>query len=158
MSIIRQKPKRRNRRPVIAYWMPMTLWSVEKTYLRQKPSSSWWASRGSCGFGGATAGGWVMRLFSRSLLRGKGELEALGLRVAGAHRDRGGLRSQPLVPGGDLVGARVEARDRELPVRARHRIERMGEDAEVGAHPGVDVTLDVENRLRLVEARRDFLD
>ena len=40
MSIISEKPKRRNRRPVMAYWMPMTLWSVEKTYLRQKPSSS----------------------------------------------------------------------------------------------------------------------
>src|SRR6266568_8993549 len=28
--------------------MPMTLWSVEKTYLRQKPNSSWgtsWAAR-----------------------------------------------------------------------------------------------------------------
>ena len=30
----------------------MTLWSVEKTYLRQKPSSSWCASCATCGFGG----------------------------------------------------------------------------------------------------------
>ena len=39
-SSIRQKPKSRNSRPVTAYWMPITLWSVEKTYLRQKPSAS----------------------------------------------------------------------------------------------------------------------
>ena len=40
ISIISQKPKNRNSSPVTAYWMPITLWSVEKTYLRQKPSSS----------------------------------------------------------------------------------------------------------------------
>ena len=41
MIIIRQKPKSRNSKPVTAYWMPMTLWSTEKTYFRQNPSSSW---------------------------------------------------------------------------------------------------------------------
>jgi hypothetical protein len=40
MSIISEKPNSRNSRPVIAYWMPMTLWSTEKTYARQKPSAS----------------------------------------------------------------------------------------------------------------------
>ncbi len=36
ISIIRQNPKNRKASPVTAYWMPMTLWSTEKTYLRQK--------------------------------------------------------------------------------------------------------------------------
>ena len=37
--IIREKPKNRKMRPVMPYWMPMTLWSVEKMYFRQKPNS-----------------------------------------------------------------------------------------------------------------------
>ena len=41
MIIIRQKPKNRNTAPVMPYWMPMTLWSVEKMYFCQKPGSSW---------------------------------------------------------------------------------------------------------------------
>ena len=46
ISIIRQKPKKRNTRPVTAYCMPITLWSTEKTYFRQNDSSgccSGWA-------------------------------------------------------------------------------------------------------------------
>src|SRR5207237_7481975 len=105
-----------------------------------------------CGLGAATAAGSVMRLFSGSLLRGgDGELEVLGLRIAGANRDRGGLRPQLLVPGRDLVGPRIEARNRELPVRARRREEGMGEDGHVGAHPWVDVALDVEDPLLFVD-------
>src|SRR5512138_1681725 len=41
MIIISVNPNSRNRRPVTAYWMPITLWSTENTYLRQNPSSSW---------------------------------------------------------------------------------------------------------------------
>ena len=33
---IRQNPKNRNASPQNPYCMPMTLWSVEKTYVRQK--------------------------------------------------------------------------------------------------------------------------
>src|SRR5687768_3090710 len=109
MSIISVKPKSRNSSPVMAYWMPMTLWSVEKTYFHQKPRGSSWVSCPACGVGVTTADGLLMPLFSRSavamLLRGRGELEVLGLLVVGADRDRGRLRPQPLVPGGDLVGS-----------------------------------------------------
>src|ERR1041385_4218092 len=84
-----------------------------------------------------------MRLFSRSLVRyfssllrgGDGELEVLCLRIAAAHRDHGRLRPQPFVPRGDLIGPWIETRDRELPVRLRHRVEGMAEDSHVGAHP-----------------------
>ena len=31
MTIIKMKPNIRNSRPVTAYWMPITLWSTEKT-------------------------------------------------------------------------------------------------------------------------------
>ena len=41
MTSIRQNPKNRKHRAVMPYWMPMTLWSVEKTYVLQKPASSW---------------------------------------------------------------------------------------------------------------------
>ena len=37
--IIKQKPKNKNLRAVRTYWIPMTLWSVEKMYFRQNPSS-----------------------------------------------------------------------------------------------------------------------
>src|SRR5918999_936559 len=100
-----------------------------------------------CAAGTATAAGSLMRLFSGSLLRGHSELEVLRLRIGGADRDRGLLRPQLLVPGGDLVGPRVETGDRELPVVARDREERMGEGADVRAHPGVYVALDQEHRL-----------
>jgi hypothetical protein len=40
INYISEKPKRRNRRLVTAYWIPMSLWSVEKTYSRQKPCFS----------------------------------------------------------------------------------------------------------------------
>lgn len=43
MAIIRQNPKKRKAREVMPYWIPMILWSVEKMYFRQNPSSSWWA-------------------------------------------------------------------------------------------------------------------
>ena len=43
--------------PVMVYWMPMTLWSTEKTYARQKPSASSWAPCAACGWGTATAPG-----------------------------------------------------------------------------------------------------
>ena len=39
MSIISEKPKKRNTREVRPYWMPITLWSVEKMYFRQNGSS-----------------------------------------------------------------------------------------------------------------------
>ena len=39
MIIISVKPNNRNRSPVIAYWIPIVLWSWEKTYFCQKPSS-----------------------------------------------------------------------------------------------------------------------
>src|SRR4030095_2502774 len=88
----------------------------------------------------------------RSLLGpGYAELEVLGLGITGANRDRGRLRSQPLVPGGDLIAPRVKTRDRELPVRARHREEGMRKNADIGAHPGADAALDLEHVLRLGE-------
>ena len=37
--IIKQKPKNRKTSALIPYWIPIVLWSVAKTYLRQKPSS-----------------------------------------------------------------------------------------------------------------------
>ena len=37
--IIRQNPNNRKHSAVKPYWMPMTLWSVEKMYLLQKPGS-----------------------------------------------------------------------------------------------------------------------
>src|SRR5205085_3280473 len=87
--------------------------------------------------------------YALPLLRGgDGELEGLGLRFVGRNRDGGRLRAQPLLPGGDLVGAWIETRDRELPVCARHRKEGMREDADVRAHPGMNGALDVEHRLR----------
>src|SRR5215510_3668014 len=98
-----------------------------------------------------------MRAVSGWLLCGDGELEVLGLRAAGGDRDRDRLRSELLVPGGDLVGPRVEAGDRVLPVGARRREERMREDADVGAHPRMDVALHVEDVLRLVEHRARLL-
>src|SRR6185295_7935914 len=49
ITIIRQKPKNRNISAVKPYWQPMTLWSVEKMYLRQK-GCSWcpWSSCAAC--------------------------------------------------------------------------------------------------------------
>ena len=38
MIIIREKPNSRKSMAVIAYWMPITLWSTEKTYVRRKLS------------------------------------------------------------------------------------------------------------------------
>jgi hypothetical protein len=35
------QPEKRNMSPVMPYWTPMTLWSVEKIYFCQKPGSSW---------------------------------------------------------------------------------------------------------------------
>ena len=35
INIIRQKPKNKNTSDVRPYWIPMTLWSVEKMYFRQ---------------------------------------------------------------------------------------------------------------------------
>src|ERR1035441_10693939 len=56
MTIIRQKPKNRKNKAVMPYWMPMTLWSVEKTSEFQNPASSWWASWTlACGMAGAVA-------------------------------------------------------------------------------------------------------
>src|SRR5690349_1054711 len=98
----------------------------------------------------------ILRI-ATSLPGREGELEVLCLGLVGANRDVGGLRPELLVPGRDLVSPRVETRDRELPVRARHRIEGMGKDAEIGFHPGVDVALDAEDCLRLVELRGRFL-
>src|ERR1044071_3234065 len=93
-----------------------------------------------------------------SLLCGEGELEVLALCFVGTHRDRGRLRSQPLMPRGDFIGPRVEARDGELPVRAGHRVERIAEYTEVGAHPRMNVALDMEDRLRLGKGRRNLFD
>ena len=42
MTSINKKPNSRNSKDVIRYWIPMTLWSTEKTYLRMKLSSGWW--------------------------------------------------------------------------------------------------------------------
>ena len=39
VSIIRVKPNSRNKRAVMQYWIPIVLWSVEKTYVRQNPAS-----------------------------------------------------------------------------------------------------------------------
>src|SRR5688572_25087670 len=97
-----------------------------------------------------------MGWFSRSLFHS--EREVLALRLVGANRNRRRLRPEPLVPGSDLVGPRVEAIERELPVRASHREEGMSEDADVSAHPWVDVALDLEHRLRLGERRGHLLD
>jgi len=44
MIIINVKPKSRNRSAVMAYWMPITLWSWEKTYLCQKGISCSWSA------------------------------------------------------------------------------------------------------------------
>src|SRR5690349_733447 len=76
---------------------------------------------------------------------GYSELEGLGLGLVGPNRDGCRLCAQALLPGRDLICARVQTRDRELPVGIRDRVERMGEDTKVGAHPGVDVALDVEH-------------
>src|SRR5262245_7372464 len=100
-----------------------------------------------------------MRLFSGWLLRaGDRELEVLRLRTAGSNSDRGGLRPQLLMPGGDVVGASVEAWVRELRVRAGGRDDGVREDGDVGAHPRVNVALDVEDVLRLVEHRGCLLE
>src|SRR5687767_2557532 len=93
----------------------------------------------------------------RWLLRGNGELEVLGLLVVGGNGDRGGLRPQSLVPCGDLISSRVEARDREFAVGASRREERMREHADVGAHPWVNVALDLEDVLRLGKRRAGLL-
>jgi hypothetical protein len=37
MIITSEKPMSRNTWAVSAYWIPTTLWSCEKTYVRQKP-------------------------------------------------------------------------------------------------------------------------
>ena len=39
ISIMRLKPKNRKHSAVTAYWIPMTLWSTEKTYVRHQPSA-----------------------------------------------------------------------------------------------------------------------
>ena len=44
MSIIRLNPKSKKNIAVTAYWMPMTLWSTEKTYVRHQPSSCSWVT------------------------------------------------------------------------------------------------------------------
>ena len=93
-----------------------------------------------------------------SLFRCYGELEVLALGFVGSDRNRSRLCSEPLMPRRDLVGARIEPGDRELPVGAGHREEGVGEHGQVGAHPGVDVALDVEHVLRLGEHRRRFLE
>ena len=37
--MIKQNPKNRKHNADSPYWIPIVLWSVEKTYLRQNPSS-----------------------------------------------------------------------------------------------------------------------
>ena len=39
MAAMSRNPKNMNSSAVMPYWMPMTLWSVEKMYLRMKPGS-----------------------------------------------------------------------------------------------------------------------
>src|SRR6266568_4240876 len=50
MNIIRQNPKKRNTRPQRPYWIPITLWSVEKIYFRHHPSS-WCSCSAACACG-----------------------------------------------------------------------------------------------------------
>src|SRR5262245_39427461 len=126
ISITRQKPKNRNTRPVTAYQMPMTLWSVENTYLRQKPSS--WCSACSsapawCAGAGAVAVVCMVSSgearVSRSLARsvaGRGEREVGARRLVGGDGHGRGLDAELLVPGLDLVAARRQVRDRVLAV------------------------------------------
>ena len=42
ISRMKQKPSRRNTIAVMPYWMPITLWSTEKMYLRMKLSGGPW--------------------------------------------------------------------------------------------------------------------
>jgi len=37
---IKQKPRNKKASEVMPYWIPMTLWSLEKMYVRQNPASS----------------------------------------------------------------------------------------------------------------------
>ncbi len=85
---IRPKPKSRKNSAVKAYWMPITLWSWEKTYFRQNDSS--WCS-GCC----SPTGGF----FSGTLMRGS--LQGCGLSQPAARRARSPRRAPPtgLPPG-----------------------------------------------------------
>src|ERR1041385_688061 len=107
----RQKPKKRNSRPVTAYWMPMTLWSVENTYWRQKPRCS--CSACSCGASGACAvlgsemamaSTWVARFTRFFSLGRRREREIGAARLVGGDGHLRCLGSELLVPGLDLVG------------------------------------------------------
>src|SRR5262245_24234374 len=73
-----------------------------------------------------------------------------GARAVG-ERDARLLRPQLLVPGFDLVASRGQAADLEAPVGSRHGEERMVRDGDPGAHPRVDVALDLEHRFGLGE-------
>src|SRR5436305_754893 len=131
--------------------MPMTLWSVENTYWRQKPRCSCPACSCSASWAGAVSSVAmalpeslsVTRSFVRSLGRRR-EREVGGGGLGGGDGHLHGLGPQLLVPGLDLVGARRQPRDLVLAVRARDREEGVGEDAGVGGHPAVDVALEQE--------------
>src|SRR4051812_31406327 len=125
ISITRQKPNKRNSRPVNAYWMPMTLWSVENTYWRQKPRCSCPACSCSASWAGAVSSVAMALPESLSvipssvrLLGRRREREIGGARLVGGDGHLRGLGPELLVPGLDLVGARRQARDLVLAVRA----------------------------------------
>src|SRR6267154_6615605 len=79
------------------------------------------------------------------------EAEVRRLGLAARHRDSGRLRAVLLVPRLDGVGPGRQAREREAPVRAAHRKERMGQHTQPRVHPAVHVALERHHDLGFVE-------
>ena len=130
--------------------------------MRRKPSSSWcsaWCGCAACLDRVAALLSCVHEHPPRGresiylLAAGGLNLKSDRLGVALGDGDRCRLLAQLLVPGLDLVRARRQIGELELPVVAGDGIERVGDHHGVRRHPGVHVALDLETALRACRRR-----